>query len=288
MNTNDERILLSDVEETGLLTLYCKAIESQSENPIIHDEKSVEMAQKLDPILEKSNSKLLKRLVARDLDPRAVVHIALRALRYDQYALEFLKKNPGAVIVNIGCGMDSRFFRIDNGKLRFLDVDLPEIINFKKKLMGENERYQMIAGSVFDYQWMDAVKKTGIQDVMFIAEGVFMYLDPDKVKQLVLDLRARFPGSELVCEVVKKQWTQGMWGKMTSAKMSNRLSMGENAGFHFGLDHSREMEAWHPGIQYQDKWSYFETNHEKLGWMRMFKDWKYFREAQYTVHYKLN
>ena len=64
MNTNDERILLSDVEETGLLTLYCKAIESQSESPIIHDEKSVEMAQKLDPILEKSNSKLLKRQAA--------------------------------------------------------------------------------------------------------------------------------------------------------------------------------------------------------------------------------
>jgi len=70
--------------------------------------------------------------------------------------------------------------------------------------------------------------------------------------------------------------------------MKNRLNIGEKAGFQFGLDHSREMEEWSQGIQYLDQWSYFESNHKKLGWMRMFRNSKYFKEAQYTVHYKLN
>jgi O-methyltransferase involved in polyketide biosynthesis len=127
-----------------------------------------------------------------------------------------------------------------------------------------------------------------VKKAMFLAEGLFMYLNPEKVRQLVLDLRERFPGSELVCEVVRKQWTRGGWGKLTSMKMSRRLNVGKNAGYHFGLDHAREMEEWHPGIQYLDQWSYFESDHEKLGYLRLFKNSKYFKESQYTVHYKLD
>ena len=288
MKSIQENIQFSDVEETGLLTLYCKAIESQSKNPIMVDEKAIEAANKLDPVLERSQSKLLRKLVTRKIDQRAVVHIALRAQKYDVYALDFLKKNPDAVIVNMGCGMDTRFFRIDNGSLRFFDVDLPEMIAFKKKIFNENERYQMISNSVFDYGWMDILEKTKAKKIMFQAEGVFMYLEPKKVRQLVLDLRERFPGSELVCEVVRKQWTSGTWGKMASMKMSRRLNMGKQAGYYFGLDHPKEMEAWHSGIEYLGQWSYFESNHKKLGFMRMFGKSKYFKETQYTVHYKLN
>ncbi len=288
MTEKENEILLSDVEETGLLTMFCRVIESRSENPIIVDEIAVEAAEKLDAILERSHSKLLRQLVTRKLDRRVVVHIALRTQKYDVYALEFLQKHSDAVIVNLGCGMDTRFYRIDNGTLRFIDVDLPEMIRFKRKIFDENDRYQMIAKSIFDYHWMDVVRQTKAKKVMFMAEGLFMYLDPEKVRNLVLDLRDQFPGSDLVCEVVRKQWTRGWWAKMVSMKMSRRLNVGKKAGFQFGLDHAREMENWHPDIQYMDQWSYFESDHEKLGYMKLFKYSKYFRESQYTVHYKLN
>lgn len=288
MTEEKKSIVLSDVEETGLLTLYCKVIESQSENPIIIDQKAVEAVKILDPILKGSPSKLQQRLVARKIDRRAVVHIALRARKYDNYALEFLKKDACAVIVNMGCGMDTRFYRIDNGTLRFFDVDLPEMIAFKSKLIDQNDRYQMIPASIFDTNWMDTVEKTGLKKVMFLAEGLFMYLQPEKVRQLVLAMRERFPGSEMVCEVVRKQWTRGGWGKMVSMKMSRRLSVGKSAGYHFGLEYPREMESWHPGIQFVDQWSYFESDDEKLGYMRIFRFLQYFRETQYTVHYLFN
>lgn len=279
--------LFSDVEETGLLTLYGKAIESQSDNPILVDPVAVAMTEELDPILAKSYSKLLRRLFKRKIDPRLVVHVALRAQKYDDYARTFLSRYPDAAIVNIGCGLDPRFQRIDNESVRFFDLDLPEVIRFKQALLEESDRYKMIAASVFDENWMTEVKRCGANQWMFMAEGVFMYLQPEPIKKLVLDLQAQFPGSELVCEVVKKSWTRGMLQKIAAAKMKRRFNIGNSAGYQFGLDTPAEMESWHEGIKYLDAWSYFDSNHAKLGMMRMFGKSQYFKEFQYTVHYRL-
>ena len=83
-----------------------------------------------------------------------------------------------------------------------MTLDLPEMIEFKKQFYEETDRYHFLGTSVFDYAWMDQVEKIGKRPVLFMAEGVFMYLDAEKVKELVLKLQSRFPGSELVCEVV--------------------------------------------------------------------------------------
>ena len=74
------------------------------------------------------------------------------------YAREFITRHPDGIIVNIGCGMDSRFHRIDDGRLTFYDLDLPEVIEFKRQYYPESKRYKMLPYSVFDYKWMDAVK----------------------------------------------------------------------------------------------------------------------------------
>lgn len=71
-------------------------------------------------------------LASGRLDRRLVVLIALRAHKYDEYAREFVRRHPGGVIVNIGCGLDSRFLRVDDGKVIFYDLDFPEIIEIKK------------------------------------------------------------------------------------------------------------------------------------------------------------
>ncbi len=288
-NANSVRGLkLSDVEETGLLTLYCRAVESESPDPILRDEKALELVHKIDPLLVDTGRPLLKRLYTRKIDKQLVVYVALRAVHYDHCAKSFIANHPEGIIVNIGCGMDTRFFRIDDGKLPFFDLDLPQIITAKKKLLSETERYHMIGKSVFDYTWMDQVAALGVRPVMFLAEGVFMYLPEDQVRALVLELQKRFPGSELVCEVVNKRWIQGFFGKITAVKMNRRMNIGKQAGFLFGLTDSRELESWHSGIQYVDEWSYFESNHEKLGTLRMVANWPLFRKAQYTVHYRLN
>jgi len=279
---------LSHVAETCLLTFYCHALESQSPNPILKDEKAVEITGRITPMLAGSDSKLLRSLYLGKIKPELVVHIALRAKKYDEYAREFIARHPDGMIVNIGCGMDSRFHRIDNGSLIFFDLDLPEVIEFKRRFYEENKRYHMLPYSVFDYKWMDAVLAYGKRPVMFLAEGVFMYLEADKVKALVLELQARFPGSELACEVVNQRWLSPVMKKMLRAKLRQGVKIGESADYHFGLGDSRDMETWHVGIQLLDDWCYFETNHPRLGWLRLFRKSKLFLRTQWTVHYLLS
>jgi methyltransferase (TIGR00027 family) len=286
-NNSTSSITLPDVAQTGMLTFYCHAIESQNANPILVDEKAVEISRQLNPVFANSSSKLLRNLAKGKIRDELVVHITLRAKKYDEYIISFLKKNPDGILVNIGCGMDSRFLRVDNGRMTCFDLDLPEMIEFKKQFYEETDRYYLIGASVFDYAWMDQVEKAGKRPILFMAEGVFMYLDEKRVKDLILKLQSRFPGSELVCEVVTELFTRKPWNGMVAMKMNRQLGVGKGAAFTFGIKNSREMETWHSGIEYLDDWSYFDSNHYRLGRLRMMGKIKFMREVQYTVHYRL-
>jgi len=277
---------IGDVAATSLVTLYCHAIETGSDNPILVDVKSVEIAAGLDKRLSRSEHPLARALVSRTLDKNLVIHIAIRAKKYDTYVREFLDRSPDGVVVNIGCGLDSRFLRIDNGRVVFYDLDLPEILAIKKGYFQESERYHLLASSVLDYGWMIPVcRHKG--PFLFMAEGVFMYLDGEDVRSLVLAIRKTFPGSELVCEVENSLWLGPLTKKMLAYKLQHQCFLGTGAMFRSGIRDSREMEQWQSGIQFLDEWSYFDSDEKKLGWLKVLRHIGWIRKTQWTVHYRL-
>lgn len=277
---------IGDVAATSLVTLYCHAIESQSQEPILNDPKAVEVTRELNRILSGSENKLEKDLVNGKLKKELVTHIAIRARQYDRYVCGFLEQSPCGVVVNIGCGLDSRFLRIDNGKVIFYDLDLPEVIDIKKQFFEENDRYHFISSSVFDYNWMAVVARHK-GPFLFVAEGVFMYLQKEDVQSLVVKLQSGFPGSELVCEVFNSLWLRKPLKGLMDYKMQHQLHLGKDAKFHFGIRDSKEMEEWHAGIKFLDDWSYFDSDEEKLGWLKLLGKIEFLRKTQWTVHYKL-
>jgi len=277
---------IGDIAATSFITLYCHAIETRSDDPVLSDPKSLEITTELNKTLSLSEHTLDRILVAGTLDARLVVHIALRAKKYDDYARDFLQKFPEGVIVNIGCGLDSRFLRIDNARVIFYDLDLPEIIGIKKTFFTESERYHLIASSVLDYNWMEPpLRHKG--PFLFMAEGVFMYLDGKDVRSLVLKIQEKFRGSELVCEVVNSLWLRPLLKKILDYKMQRQVHLGKDATFRSGIHDSREMEQWHSGILFLDEWSYFDSEEKKLGWLRLLKHIELIRKTQWTVHYLL-
>jgi methyltransferase (TIGR00027 family) len=278
---------LWDVSETGLLTLYCRAIESQSRAPILVDTKAVEIANRLRPVLEVSDRAGLRRLAEGKINKTLAVHIALRGKKYDDIARDFIRRNPNGVIVNLGCGLDSRFFRLDDGRMLFFDLDLPEMIECKLQFFEENERYRMIGVSVYEMDWMNQVAVVGKRPVLFMAEGLFMYLDPGKVRALVSALQSRFPSSELVCEVFNRFWLNPLMNWMIRSKLQDNLKIGSQAAFSFGVSDSHEMENWSPGIRLLEEWCYFESNHAKLGALKYMGKIKSMNRIQWTVHYLL-
>jgi methyltransferase (TIGR00027 family) len=287
-NTELFSISLGDVAATSLITLYCHALESQSRNPIITDPKAVELMQLFNPELTRSENRLHRKMVAGRLDQKMMVHIAVRTRRYDQYVKDFLNQSPHGIIVNIGCGFDTRFYRIDNGQVDFYDLDFPEVIEIKQKVLTENSRYHFIPSSVLDYEWMERLSQSGKRPMMFVAEGVFMYLHTAEVRDLILKLQAEFPGSELVCEVFNALWLTRPWKGMINFKMQRELHMGQEATFNFGIRDSRDMEKWNPGIEFLDEWTYLDEPEPKIGWLRLLRHVELFRRTQWTVHYRLN
>jgi len=169
----------------------------------------------------------------------------------------------------------------------FYDLDLPEIIVIKKAFFNETERYHLIASSVLDFDWMAPVLRHE-GPFLFMAEGVFMYLDGKDVRSLVLKIQEKFPGSELVCEVVNSIWLRSPFKKILDYKIQRQVHMGKDAMFRSGIRDSREMEQWHTGIQFLDEWSYFDSEEKKLGWLKVLKHIELIRKTQWTVHYLLN
>jgi len=199
MNSERGKVKLSDIEisdvaATSFVTLYCHAIESQSKYPILDDPKAVEITHEMNKILSGSKNRLDKDLVKGKLRKEMVIHVAIRAKQYDKYVRDFLENSPDGVVVNIGCGLDSRFLRVDNGRVIFYDLDLPEVIDIKKQFFKENERYHFISSSVLDHDWMSIVAEHE-GPFLFMAEGVFMYLHREDVQSLILKLRSKFSGS---------------------------------------------------------------------------------------------
>lgn len=279
---------ISDVSATSLITLYSHALESQSSNPVLHDPKAVEITQLLNPEFSKSSNTFHQNLAGGKLDKRLVVHIALRARRYDQYVKDFLQHAPNGIVINIGCGLDTRFHRLDDGRVTVYDLDFPEVIAIKKNLLQETDRYHFIPSSVLDFEWMESLSQFKDRPFLFLAEGVFMYLQEAEVKSLVLALQAKFPGAELVCEMFNAFWLKKSLKWMMDVKMRRELHLGKDATFNFGIKDGKDLESWNASIQFLDEWSYFDESEEKLGALKYFKHIELLRKTQWTVHYKLN
>ena len=138
---------ITDISETLLIPLYARAIESQTEKPILIDKKAVEITQELNKIFLKSDSKLHKTLlkgqVRRRMGKKLNATLALRTRKFDSYCIDFLDKNPDGIIVELGCGLSTRFPRIDNNTLTLYDLDFPEVIEIKKQFFKETDRYRL-------------------------------------------------------------------------------------------------------------------------------------------------
>ncbi|MBA4385116.1 MAG: hypothetical protein C0410_10310 [Anaerolinea sp.] len=274
---------LTDVSGTMLITLYARARETLSKNPIIQDPKAVEIINIFKKELAGSTNPIHQKIVRDAYNPMLAVSMALRSRRFDRYVFEFLEKHPEGTVINFGCGLDTRFDRIDNGKVNWFDIDFESVIELRRRFMVESEHRHFIAGSILDAEWMTQVKTAG--PYLILAEGVFMYLKESEVKDLLAMVKTRFGQYELVCEVSNRYWVDKMNSKYMQFKFKHQLGMEKGAVFSFGISDSRYFEDWDPNYKFLDEWTYFDDKEKKLGWFNLFSKVNVFRKVQWTVHY---
>jgi O-methyltransferase involved in polyketide biosynthesis len=254
------------------MTLYIRAMESQRPDALIKDEKAV--------ALVTNRSYDFDRIRQLKMDEDDKVGVILRNLEFDRQVRDFLTRHPDAVVVHIGCGLDSRFERVDNGKVEWYDLDLPEVIEQRRKFIGgEGKRYHLLAGSVFDSAWLDKVSVHRQRPFLFLAEGVLMYFEEAQVKSLVLMLRNHFPGAELVFDAFSPFLVRANNLRMAISKFGVR--------YHWGLRRGQEIEKWGDGIHLLDEWGYFDRPEPRLDHIRWMRHIPLLARVMRVYHYRL-
>jgi O-methyltransferase involved in polyketide biosynthesis len=198
----------------------------------------------------------------------------------DRYARDFLDRHSDAAVIHIGCGLDSRFERVDNGRVEWYDLDLPEVIALRRRYLGdEGKRYHLLACSVLGNDWLETVSKHSSHPILFLAETVFVYFAEAQVKSLVLKLCDHFPGAELVFD----GWRPfEIW-------IGNRyLSGSQFAGLmRWGFWNGHEIEGWGDGIRLLDEWNFFDQPEPRLNTYRWMTPLFHLFKPMQLFHFQL-
>jgi methyltransferase (TIGR00027 family) len=272
--------ILSAVSETALITLKARVQEAEKDEPVIRDEVAQECLARIRPLLPVETQ---NRLLNRSLPSSLTRHIALRARKYDAYARAFIADNPAGLVISLGCGFDTRYWRVSDQAWNYVEVDLPEVIEAKKNVLGDRLTYRMIGCSVLENDWFNEVRSLQDENTLFLAEDLLMYLPPADVVGLFNKLQRIFSKSEVVFEVVNKRYTQGFWKKRVEARMKRNLGSEAGASYEFGVREAKEVEAYGPGTKVVEEWSYFEDEDIRPKLLKLFRSFKLMTRTQWTI-----
>lgn len=115
----------------------------------------------------------------------------MRARQYDEIVRDFIRHKSRPIIIQLGCGLDSRINRVADNALMWYDLDYPDVIELRKKYYNDNGFYTMISSSVTDFSWLDKITYSS-ENVLIIAEGLSMYLSENDMKNLIENFRNKF------------------------------------------------------------------------------------------------
>lgn len=207
--TDTHKVELGTIQETMLLTLADRAVDARKKRSVLQDAKAVEILESIDHPLAQSGG----------LHQGTVTRTAI----YDSLVRGFLDRHPAGTVVEIGSGLNTRFERVDNGRLHWIDLDLPDSIEVRRKFFADTDRRRMLAGSALDDGWHDTVAGLPAPH-LFVSEGVLAYLPREDVDQSLVKIVARFPGATVVFDTYNRRTHRNMNRMADKGKMAARLA----------------------------------------------------------------
>lgn len=183
--------MLTGVPETALLTLYDRALEARRPDARLRDPRAIELVERIDyPFAER-------------FGPHGSSQWApLRAVCVDREVRRFAREHPDGMVVALGEGLETQFWRVDDGRVRWLTVDVPEMVAVREELLGAEPRRRTLACDAFDARWMDAVDAS--RGVLLTAQGLLPYFERDAVHGLIARIAERFARGTLVFDVMPR------------------------------------------------------------------------------------
>lgn len=212
-----ESIDLRGVPETMLQTLYARAAHSKRPDHKFYDAKAIEIVEQLDYDFSKAEK-----------DMAMSAGVIARTILLDRMVKQFIDENPDGTVVNIACGLDTRFYRVDNGSVRWYNLDLPEAIAVRRCFLREEGRVSMIAKSAMDLTWADRITPDE-EKVLVVIEGLSMYLTQQDIEQILGIIAARFHNVKIIMEFMNP-WVVGHIKEKSIEASKAKFTWGARSG----------------------------------------------------------
>jgi O-methyltransferase involved in polyketide biosynthesis len=239
-------VQLGEIQETLLISVYLRALETKRADGIIRDHKAVEIVRSVDYDFGKFDNAWYLQ-----------IGIAVATEIIDEAVKNFLAHHRKATVVNLGAGLDGRFMRMDDGRVRWFDLDLPDAMELRRQFYQESERNRFLAGSLFDDSWIDEIGPCNGRDVLLIAEGVFEYFAENDVRKFLSRVATRLAGAELLFESISPTYV----GQERLVPAVNQT----RAKLRWGIHSGRELESWDPRYEFLDEWSCIDRHPSRWG-----------------------
>lgn len=229
--------MLTNIPETMLVTLWAKAIESQNHTPILIDKKSTEIIQKINYDFTRFKGAKFSQ-----------VGICTRAKLIDDETVAFINKHQQSIIVQIGAGLDTRFHRLNCPKnVTWYDIDVPEVIALREKLITRQDNNYYLAYSMFDEKWMAYIQDKCLPTLIII-EGVLMYFEEKDVRQFFDMICQNFDKAEMVFDML-------FYKGVGNAKKSDAVSKTKGqAEYLWSMLNSQEIEKWNNKLSFNKEY----------------------------------
>ena len=175
-------VKLGTVQETLLVPLWARARENEESVPVLDDPTSREILDRLDYDFSPLDGARASQLGC-----------CVRGAQVDRWAQSFLERHPDGTVIELGVGLNSRYERVDNGRARWFEVDLPDAMELRREFFEDTDRRTMFSGSALENDWIERIRSE-TQGPWFIAsEGVLVYFQPEEVRELFTRQRQSKP-----------------------------------------------------------------------------------------------
>ena len=185
---------LGSVQETMLMPLWGRAFEMKKEHPLLVDAKAGEIVGAMDYDFS---------AIEKNIDPLTRAAWIARSLYFDMEIRAFQAAHPGCSVINIGCGLDTTYDRVNDGMSAWYELDLPDVIRLRKHYISEEPNRKFIAASVFDDGWYGAIENK--RSAMILFAGVLYYFEEERVRRLFGDFKERFETADIIFDYCSRK-----------------------------------------------------------------------------------
>ncbi len=225
---------LGSLGETALWALYHRALAARQLTTGFHDGLAIRMIEQIDYPFQRNFGKFDSSFVER-------------AIATDQIIREWLELNPTGVVIALAEGLETQFCRVDNGRVYWISIDLPEILAIRERFIPTHERHRNFSCSVTDFKWIEEVRVAPEKQtpILITAIGLLYYLQPVQVRRIITAIAENFPGAEVIFDTVP------LWIGRRSLRCWKKTAYFKVPPMPWSIGHSEipSIKTWHKRIE---------------------------------------